>query len=266
MTDDGSSVWVIGATLVVRYRTVSAATNVRGMKPLIGLVGRRKKGSQVDGMPEVLVDIDIDVYLADYSRAIAEAGGLPILLPVDADPAEYVGHIDGVVLTGGTDIDPARYGHSPHAELIAPEDERDELEFALMDGAIEKGIPVLGICRGLQVVNVHGGGTLHQDVPAHSRFDVAPETAVHPVEFAAGSVLAGLYGDRRDVNSLHHQTVDDVAPGYVVSARGDDGEVEGLEHESLPVVSVQWHPEMMASRATDPIFGWLVEAAVSWRS
>ena len=113
---------------------------------------------------------------------------------------------------------------------------------------------------------MHGGGTLNQDVPPHAHFDVPPETTVHSVEFAEGTVLAGIYGASREVNSLHHQTVDEIAPDYVVSARAPDGGVEGLEHRSLPIVSVQWHPEMMAERATDPIFGWLVEAAVSLRA
>ena len=233
------------------------------MKPLIGLVGRRKKGHQIAGMSENLHEIDIDLFMSDYGRAVQEAGGLPVLLPVDIDPSGYVGRLDGLVLTGGTDVGPERYGRASESDLFPPETERDELELALMGLAIDGSFPVLGICRGLQIVNVHGGGTLHQDVPPHARYDVPPQAAVHPVEFAEGSVLADLYGARREVNSLHHQTVDEVAPGYIVSARGDDGSVEGLEHESLPIVAVQWHPEMMTDRASDPIFAWLVEAAVS---
>ena len=220
----------------------------------------------IEGIPEILDDVDIDLYLTDYSRAVQEAGGLPILLPVDADPAEYVDRLDGLVLTGGTDIGPERYGRGAEADLFEPEALRDDLELALMSLAVERRLPVLGICRGLQVTNVHGGGTLNQDVPPHAQFDVPPETKVHSVEFAEGTVLAGIYGASREVNSLHHQTVDEVAPDYVVSARAPDGGVEGLEHRSLPIVSVQWHPEMMEERATDPIFGWLVEAAVSSRA
>ncbi len=236
------------------------------MKPLIGLVGRRKKGHMIEGIPEPLADVDIDMYLTDYSRAVQEAGGLPILLPVDADPSDYVARLDGLVLTGGTDIGPDRYGRNAEVDLFEPEVLRDDLELALMSLAVERRLPVLGICRGLQITNVHGGGTLNQDVPPHAHFDVPPETTVHSVEFAEGTVLAGIYGASREVNSLHHQTVDEIAPDYVVSARAPDGGVEGLEHRSLPIVSVQWHPEMMAERATDPIFGWLVEAAVSWRA
>jgi putative glutamine amidotransferase len=236
------------------------------MKPLIGLVGRRKKGHQIAGTSENLHGIDIDIYMSDYGRAVREAGGLPILLPVDIDPSEYIDRLEGLVLTGGTDVGPERYGRVAETDLFPPEAERDDLELALMGHAIDGSLPVLGICRGLQIVNVHGGGTLHQDVPPHARYDVPPHAAVHPVEFTEGSVLGGLYGMRREVNSLHHQAVDDVAPGYIVSARGDDGGVEGLEHESLPIVAVQWHPEMMTERATDPIFGWLVEAAISLRA
>ena len=132
-----------------------------------------------------------------------------------------------------------------------------------MDLAVERCVPVLGICRGLQIMNVHGGGTLHQDVPSHSRYDIPPESLVDTITFEPGTVLGSVYAAAREVNSLHHQTVDVVAPGYVVSARAADGTVEGLEHASLPIVSVQWHPEMMTSRDVDPIFGWLIEAAVA---
>lgn len=220
----------------------------------------------IEGMPETLDDIDIDMYLTDYSRGVQEAGGLPILLPVDSDPADYVERLDGLVLTGGTDIGPERYGREVEADLFEPEALRDDLELGLMTLAVEHRLPVLGICRGLQITNVHGGGTLHQDVPPHARFEAPPAAAVHSVEFAEGSVLAGIYGGSREVNSLHHQTVDAVAPDYVVTARAPDGGVEGLEHRSLPIVSVQWHPEMMEGRSTDPVFAWLVEAAVSSRA
>ncbi|MEM9203609.1 MAG: gamma-glutamyl-gamma-aminobutyrate hydrolase family protein [Actinomycetota bacterium] len=236
------------------------------MKPLIGIVGRRKKGHMIEGMPEILADIDLDLYLADYSKGILAAGGVPVWLAVEADPADYVGRLDGLVLTGGADVGPDRYGAEPETDLFPPEPVRDDLELALMDLAIERNLPTLGICRGLQIMNVHGGGTLHQHVPAHSRYDIAPETLVDSITFEPDTVLEGVYGATREVNTLHHQTVDAVAADYVVSARASDGVVEGLEHASLPLVSVQWHPEMMTTRDSDPIFRWLIESAVASRA
>ena len=230
--------------------------------PLIGLPGRRKKGSQIVDFPDVLGDLDLDLYFADYGRAVIEAGGIPVNLPIDVDVEAVAGRLDGILLTGGTDIDPARYGADADPELLDIESERDELELRLLQSALDRDLPVLGICRGIQLVNVHLGGTLNQHVPEHARFDVPTETAVHQVTLAPESVLWDLYGDRREVNSLHHQTVAEVGDGLRVTATADDGTVEGLEL-GTSLVAVQWHPEMMSSRATDPVFRWLVERALS---
>ena len=231
------------------------------MKPLIGLVGRRKKGHDIAGMPEVLQHLDVELYFTDYTRGVLAAGGVPIHIPIEADPADIAARVDGILLSGGADVAPGLYGQDPETDLYPPEVDRDRMEMALMDTAVETGLPVLGICRGLQLANVHGGGSLHQHVPEQARYDVPPMTTVDAVDFEADSVLGGLYGPTRDVNSLHHQTVDQVAAGYRVTARGADGGVEGLEHAELPIIAVQWHPEMMAGRDNDPVFGWLVEAA-----
>ena len=230
--------------------------------PLIGQPGRRKKGSQITDFPDILHDLDLDLYFADYGRGVIEAGGLPVNLPIDVDIEAVAQRLDGVLLTGGTDIDPARYGADPDPELLGIETERDELELRLLETAMNRDIPILGICRGIQLVNVHLGGTLNQHVPEHSRFDVSADTEVHEVTMAPDSVLGGIYGERRQVNSLHHQTVADVAPGLTVTATADDGTIEGLELGDN-LVAVQWHPEMMRSRPTDPIFSWLVDRASS---
>lgn len=238
-------------------------------KPLIGLTGRRKKADQVAGFPPKLGDIDVDLYIADYSRDVLAAGGLPVLLPIDGDPTEYLPHLDGVLLSGGADLEPALYGQEPDGNG-AYEPRRDTMELALLAGAWQRGLPVLGICRGLQVVNVAAGGSLHQHVAAHACFDVAPDSRVHPVSFEPGTTLADLYrdqiGDRDEVsvNSLHHQTVDRVGPGLQVAARSDDGAVEGLESDDGVVLAVQWHPEML--QEPEPVFDWLVGRARSTRS
>jgi len=232
--------------------------------PLIGLVGRRKAGSQIVGQPEALHAIEVELFYRDYARGVIEAGGFAVNLPLDSDPAEAVSRCDGILLSGGADIDPLLYGHQPETDLFPPEPVRDTFETAIMDAASASGTPVLGICRGLQMANVHGGGTLHQHNEAHSRFDVVPETEAHEIALTPGSTLASLYGGTHSVNSLHHQTVAEVGADYTVTARSEDGVVEGIEHDSLPIVAVQWHPEMMKSRQGDPVFSWLVEAATKF--
>lgn len=230
-------------------------------RPLIGLPGRRKAAGQVAGFPTVLADLDIDVYIADYGRAVAAAGGIPVNLPFDVDPGEIVDRLDGLLLTGGADIAPARYGAEPETDEFPPEAIRDDFELGLLDAASAARLPTLGICRGIQLMNVHEGGTLHQHVPTHAAFDLAPDTELHDVTFTEGSTLRGLYGPHRRVNSLHHQTLDAVADALAVTGVADDGVVEGVEHRSLPAVAVQWHPEMMRGAANDPVFAWLVDAA-----
>jgi putative glutamine amidotransferase len=233
-------------------------------KPLIGLPGRRKLAKQVDGFPDNLSDLAVDLYLADYSRSVLAAGGLPVLVPMDGDPDEYVPHLQGIVLTGGADMDPAAYGQAADGNG-GYEPERDRLELALLEGAIDRDLAVLGICRGLQVINVQAGGTLHQHVPEHARYDVAPEARVHRVNFEPESRLGLLYTGRPSgsagvsVNSLHHQTVDRLGRDLKITARDDDGVVEGIEVPGQDIVAVQWHPEML--REPEPVFAWLVAQA-----
>jgi putative glutamine amidotransferase len=238
-------------------------------KPLIGLTGRRRSAAAIAGFPASLHGLAIDLYLADYAREVLAAGGLPVNLPMDADPLDYLAHLDGILLSGGADLHPARYGAEPDGNGDY-EPDRDALELRLLAGARERELPVLGICRGLQLINVAAGGTLHQHVAEHARYDVAPDTHVHEVTFEADSLLGSLYqstpmnrgtssASARPVNSLHHQTVDRVGDGLVVVARSADGTVEGLETPDGSMVAVQWHPEMLST--PEPVFGWLIEAA-----
>jgi putative glutamine amidotransferase len=226
-------------------------------RPLIGLPGRRRRVGDIDGFPTSLGELHVDMYFADYSRSVYRAGGMPVHLPLDADPADWVHHLDGLVLTGGADIDPARYDHDNTGSSIEPD--RDEVEFALYETALTDRIPVLGICRGFQLVNVHHGGTLHQDVPAHSRYDLPPGAPSHDIVIAPGTVAHRLYGAHHLVNSLHHQTIADAGDGIMVTARAPDGVAEAFEVDGADVLAVQWHPEMMGH--DDPSFHWVVRAA-----
>lgn len=234
-------------------------------RPVIALPGRRKRGQHIADFPDSLDGVDLDLYFADYARGVLHAGGLAVHLPFDADPAQYVGVFDGILLPGGADVDPAHYGAEP-LDGHPNEPERDELELALLALAELDDLPVAGICRGLQLLNVHGGGTLHQDVPTHAHFDKVPNTVVHRVEFVADSACARLYGRPVDVNSLHHQTVDQVAPGFVVAGRSEDGTIEAIESRTRPWIAVQWHPEMMDDGHDDPLFSWLVARAAERRT
>jgi putative glutamine amidotransferase len=233
----------------------------RPARPLIGLSGRRKRGADIAGLPASLAHVDVDVYISAYAQAITAAGGLPVHLPQHVDPAEYAGRLDGLLLSGGADVDPARYGAEPATDLYPPEPARDAAELGLIDVALTDGIPVLGICRGLQLLNVWAGGTLHQHVPEHARYDIPPSERVDALTVEPGSRLHELYGSQLDVNSLHHQTVDRVADGWVVTARSADGTIEALEWPDHDIIAVQWHPELLPGAASDPLFAWLVERA-----
>ena len=190
-----------------------------------------------------------------YVRAVRDAGSLPVLIPAGPDDVlrETFERLDGLLLPGGGDIEPARFGEAPQPELRGREPQRDDLELALCRWALAEGKPVLGICRGIQVMNVAAGGTLYQDIPSQyattirhaSDLSLPRGYIAHDVVIEPGSRLAALVGSEPlPVNSWHHQAVKDVGHTLVVSARAADGIIEGLE---IPAhrfaVSVQFHPE-----------------------
>lgn len=234
--------------------------STEGCRPLIGLPGRRKTGGQIEGFPKILDGLDVDLYVADYARAITAAGGIPVHLPFDVDPKDIGACLDGLVLPGGADVEPVLYGAVAETDEMPPEKIRDDFEFALLDVAEANDTPVLGICRGIQLINVWAGGDLHQDVPQHAAFDDPPATLQHEITFTEGSRLRGLYGEHHTVNSLHHQTLKNVGERYRVTGRAGDGQIEAIEHVELPIIAVQWHPEMLPEASDDPLFKWLINA------
>ena len=236
--------------------------------PLVGITGRRWSIEALgDRFPVGYCDGWFDLHVADYSTAVAAAGALPVQLPPDADAEALAARLDGIVFSGGADIHPSRYGAAAHPDLGATEPERDRFELSLLEAALHRRVPVLGICRGHQLLNVWAGGSLCQHVgldggDGHPRFGEHRSERAHEVRTEAGSLARRLYGPVVEVNSLHHQTVDVVGADLLVTGRSPDGTVEVLEHPRLPVLSVQWHPE--ALRPADPAVGWLVEQAMAF--
>lgn len=228
-------------------------------KPLIGITGRQYRYAAVAGSPALLADSVVDAVLADYVNAVLASGGLPVHIPMDVDPAEIVDRLDGIVLTGGADVEPVRYDAATDPETGTPEVDRDGFELAVAGAAVAGRVPTLGVCRGLQILNVEAGGTLKQHVPVHARYDRPPEDLVHRLDIEEGSVLHRLYGDQHQTNSYHHQVIDRVGDGYTITARATDGEIEAIELPDAPVVGIQWHPEMLQRQ--DPVFDWLVATA-----
>jgi putative glutamine amidotransferase len=236
-------------------------------KPLIGISGRRWSAAALGSVvPQAMQSLSFDLHFADYGKSVAMAGGLPVELTRNADPVEMVSHLDGLVLSGGADINPQRYGAEPDPNLGKTEDDRDEWELALLAAARAKDIPVLGICRGFQLINVAFGGTLNQHVElddgaGHPQWDVDGHETTHHVSIAPNTTLFDLLGAELAVNSLHHQTLQRVGDGLVVTAHASDGVVEGIETPNGKILAVQWHPELLP--APDPTFNWLVRAAIA---
>ncbi|MCC6386333.1 MAG: gamma-glutamyl-gamma-aminobutyrate hydrolase family protein [Dehalococcoidia bacterium] len=208
---------------------------------------------------------------AAYVRAVAEAGGLPVLLAPGAGTAVIEGWLEGIaglVLTGGGDIDPARYGEAPHATVAGVSAERDALELAAVRGALARGLPVLAICRGMQLLNVALGGSLIQHVPewfagSNHQQEEARDAVTHDVRLTVGSLAAEVCGTAAfAVNSMHHQALGRMGEGLVVSGHALDGVIEACEMPGRPVLGVQWHPEELTARGeARRLFAWAVAEA-----
>jgi len=254
-------------------------------RPLIGITANTAAGGR---WADHALSHEKDFVWRDYSSGVAAAGGLPVVLPCVAgasgEPdagdaalvAETVGRLDGLLLTGGFDVAPEHYGEEPHPKLQEVDVAKDALELAAVRAARERGLPIFGICRGIQMIAVAFGGALYQDVDAQVEGAIAhrqhkdPRHASHAVRVEPGTRLAAIVGQAGPlrVNSYHHQAVKRLPDGFRVSARAADGVVEAIEATDPRhgfVLGVQWHPEAMWRRdeAALRLFRGLVAACVS---
>jgi putative glutamine amidotransferase len=213
--------------------------------------------------------------LPDYLECVRRGGGEPrVFDPAKDVPVQAIGEVTGLLLTGGVDIDPARYGEEREATVVNVEADRDEFEFALLRAARERQLPIFGICRGLQVMNVAFGGSLIQDIAGQMTgtmehtVPTPPCSIAHEVWVSKGSRLWTLMqekigdADTCSVNSRHHQAVKELAPGFEVSATAPDGVIEAIEcNGSSFCLGVQWHPEnFWRTGEFRPLFEGFIEA------
>ncbi len=233
--------------------------------PIIIIVGRQS---------EKAIGVRAEAYASGqrYYKAIERAGGVPVMLPpmpelLDGRLIDLIGRVDGVLFHGGGDIDPRRYGDAATAEQVyGIVHEHDEVELAVMHAAINHDLPVLGLCRGLQILNVALGGTLVQDIGSESHW-----MQYHPVSLEPGCRLAEAFGTVRPArcHSVHHQIIDQLGDGLSVVGRADDGMLEAVELKAATwVVATQWHPEDTAHEDPEQqgVFDELVRRAAAFRA
>jgi putative glutamine amidotransferase len=211
--------------------------------------------------PDAQDSEELDFLVSQIAQAVTVAGGTPVLIPPGWDTATLRAQfsaLDGILLSGGGDIDPACYGSTPIASVGGVDPDRDRTELTLAQWALAENKPIFGICRGLQLLNVACGGTLYRDVSEHAnaiRHTYTPgypaDLLAHPVEIVEDSMLAAIVGKRdANVNSLHHQACNEIAPGLRVVAQAPDGMVEAVEvPDHRFVLAVQWHPEALPAAA-----------------
>lgn len=209
---------------------------------------------------------------AAYGGAIRAAGGIPVLLPPgEEDPQEWLTRLDGLILAGGVDLSPSCYGADPHPQTEQWDPERDQTEMGLLQAALSWPHPVLGICRGMQLLNVVSGGSLIQHLPAwstaveHRRGTGDP--IPHAVRLEAGSRLAQMYGgeEEMEIVSWHHQGIERLGEGLRAVSWAADGLIEAVEGQNHPwLVGVQWHPELSRDRIQPRLFQAFVHQAGEW--
>lgn len=238
----------------------------RSVPPVVGVTS----SPALRRSPILEVDRSLTTLDRAYVDAVAGAEGVPVILPVQAPraAAAVIQRLDALVLSGGGDVAPERYGAARHPAVGGVDEERDAWEIALILQARRRRLPVLAICRGMQILNVALGGTLIQHLPEHDEGHphLVPRTfdaATHSVDVTPGSTMAKvLDADVVHVNTLHHQAIDRCADDLLVVGVEEHGVPEAVEHPSEPILGVQWHPELIVHLPPhDRLFQWLVREA-----
>jgi putative glutamine amidotransferase len=260
----------------LRDQTMLANDSARPLnkRPLIGVPTGREKSQRFFGLALYIMN-------QTYVRALENLGALPVLIPLQMSEATLRGifeRLDGLLLPGGEDLDPSTYQAERHPQLGATDKERDRTELLLTEWALAEGMPVLGVCRGVQVINVACGGTLYQDLhsqrPDLAKHDYFPPNferfrISHAVQIEADSRLAHALGTVHEVNSMHHQGIEHLGAGLRSVAVTEDGLVEAVEVPELPfVVGVQWHPEELArtdQHSSRLFYDFVCAASNGWR-
>ena len=231
----------------MNQRSVARPARPAGPRGLVvGVVGHITAVGGDEG-----VAVDHFMATTAYVKAVQRGGGVPVILPV-VDPNDIdalLDAVDAVVITGGRDLDPATYGQTSHPQLGPIDPVRDASDIAMARAVVARNQPTLAVCRGIQILNVALGGTLHQHVDHHMRLDQYNLDA-HTVTIEPNSRLAQIVGtETLGVNTLHHQVLDDLGSGVRAVARNEQGHVEGIEIDGAPsVLGVQWHPEFLRHR------------------
>ncbi|MDP9285529.1 MAG: gamma-glutamyl-gamma-aminobutyrate hydrolase family protein [Actinomycetota bacterium] len=234
----------------------------RGSKPVVGITTYLTRAAFG------VWDLDAALVPAAYVRSVVRAGGVPLLVPPGAAAEEALDALDGLVFSGGSDLDPELYGEEAHAETVGVVRERDDFELDLMRLALARDVPLLAICRGSQVLNVALGGGLEQHVPDRVAADTHKHTpgvfAEHEVDVLDGTKLASVVGRRSAVKSHHHQGYGKLGTGLREAAQAQDGTIEALEDPDRRfTLGVLWHPEEGDDLA---LFEALVAEAAEYRS
>ncbi|ADG70829.1 gamma-glutamyl-gamma-aminobutyrate hydrolase family protein [Brachyspira murdochii] len=211
-----------------------------------------------------------------YVDSVIRSKGVPFLMPITEDEEiikKMAENVDGIIMTGGVDVHPFRFNEEPIEKIGTISAERDDFDFKLMKYAAEMNKPILGICRGIQVINVYFGGTLIQDIPAQRNTNILHSqtaeyhVATHKIQIVKDSIIYDMLGESSEVNSFHHQAIDKLAKDFKVTAASKDGIVEAIEYKKKDsfILGVQWHPELMSAKSVkmQNIFDMFVEVCRS---
>lgn len=241
--------------------------------PIIGITGNTSAFKNDD-----FEAFKINYSSTGFSTAISLAGGTPIIIPInDATFAkEYIQLIDGLLLTGGQDVTPMLYGEEPRKVIGPTSPERDKCEVALVKEAIRQKKPILGICRGLQLINVVLGGSLLQDLSEDESITIQhvqrsqPEFSTHSIKVKSGTHIAEIIDNNSYVNSIHHQAIKELGKGLTVSAWSPDNVIEAIEvvDDNQSIIGIQWHPELtfLENHESLAIFKDLIKRSISSKS